>query len=86
MDKLEKNEKTCVEIKHNFFCDNCEKSLGSTVECEDGYYPELGEFESSFHLPDGWYKVNAHFCDKCREEFVESLKTKLINMGFKKDN
>ena len=48
MDKLEKIEKKCIELKHNFFCDNCGKSLGSTVELEDGYYPELGEFELSF--------------------------------------
>lgn len=85
MDKLEKVEKKCIELKHNFFCDNCGKELGSTVELEDGYYPELGEFELSFNL-DGWYKVKAHFCDQCRKEFIESLKTQLINMGFKKDN
>jgi len=41
MDKLEKIEKKCIELKHNIFCDNCGKSLGSTVELEDGYYPKL---------------------------------------------
>lgn len=86
MEKQEKIEKKCIEIKHNFFCDNCEEYLGSTVEYEDGYYPELGEFNLSFNLPDGWYKAKGHFCNKCKEEFIESLKTKLVNMGFQKDN
>lgn len=84
MDKLEKIEKKCIELKHNFFCDNCRKSLGSTVELEDGYYPELGRFELFFDLPNGRYELKRHFCDKCKEESIELLRTNLLNMGFKK--
>lgn len=84
MDKLEKIEKTCIETKHSFYCDKCEKFLGDAVECEDGYYPKFGRLELFFNLPDGRYEVKCHFCDKCKEEFIELLRTNLLNMGFKK--
>lgn len=84
MEKVKEIENTYIELEHLFFCDSCGKSLGSVVEYPDGYYPKFGEFKLSFRLPDGWYKVEKNFCDKCREEFIESLRTKLINVGFEK--
>lgn len=70
--------------EHDFYCDKCNKHLGKSVECDDGYYKKLGEFELDFLVGD-WYKIKKHFCDDCRIEFINNLIKTLTKMGFMKD-
>ena len=85
MEKIEKVIRKREEYNHRFYCDNCDKYLGVTEEYDDGYYPKLGEFELSFYLPDGWYKVEKCFCEECRKNYLEKLINNLKELGFKKD-
>ena len=48
---MEKIETTIQEIenyKHHFYCDECNKYLGTTEEYDHCYYDELGELELKF--------------------------------------
>ena len=73
------------ENKHQFYCDNCNKYLGETQEYEDGYYPKIGEFELSFYLPDGWYKVEKCLCEECKNNYIDKLRDVLKSIGFEAD-
>lgn len=39
-----------VRATYHFYCDSCNKYLGFTHECDDGWFPNLGEFELKFLL------------------------------------
>lgn len=80
---------SCKEIKkihitHHFFCDKCGEHLGDVEEYDDGYYPELNEFELKIFI-DEEYGIHQHLCDKCRDEFVNEIQNFLISKGFKKE-
>ena len=85
---MEKIETTIQEIenyKHHFYCDECNKYLGTTEEYDDCYYDELGELELKFYLPDGWYKVKKCFCEECKEKYLSRFQIILNELGFEKD-
>ena len=84
MEKLEVDTRTTEDVIHHFYCDSCNKYLGKTVEYDDGWYPELGEFELSFYISDDWYGINKCFCDECREKFLNKMVFTLTELGFKK--
>ena len=84
MEKLETRPCTREETTHHFYCDDCNKYLGKTEEYDDGYYPELGEFELKFYLPSGWYKVNKCLCDECRQKFLQKVEKTLVELSFEK--
>lgn len=83
MDIKKTVERTYLTSEHDFFCDKCNKHLGSSTEYEDGYYEELGEFKLQLYVSN-WYSLHKHFCDDCRKEFVNNLIKVLTDMGFKK--
>lgn len=72
--------------KHNFYCDSCNKYLGSSEELNDGYYNELGRFSLRFCVDQKWYEAKRCFCDKCKTNFLNMVKENLKNIGFKEDN
>ena len=83
---MEKTKEIVREIKkyeHSFYCDECGKHLGTSIEYDDGWYQDFGEFEIKIYI-NGWYHIKKCLCDKCRYEFVEKLKTDLYKLGFKK--
>ena len=85
---MEKIETTIQEIenyKHHFYCDECNKYLGTTEEYDDGYYDELGELELKFYLLDGWYKVKKCFCEECKKKYLSRFQIILNELGFEKD-
>ena len=61
------------ETTHKFYCDDCNKYLGETHEYNDGWYPNLGEFELKFYLSDDWYFINKCLCDDTDGIVVFSL-------------
>lgn len=85
MEKTEKEIRTVVRYKHHFYCDSCNKYLGTTEEYEDGHYPELGEFELRFYVKDEWYRIEKHFCDDCKNNFISIVKSTLKDLGFEEN-
>lgn len=84
MEKLETRTCTREETTHHFYCDDCNKYLGKTEEYDDGWYPEIGEFELKFYLHSGWYEVNKCLCDECRQKFLQKVEKTLVKLGFEK--
>ena len=85
MEMIETETKTIEKNIHHFYCDTCNKYLGSTEEYEDGYYDEIGECEISFYLDNEWYKLNKYLCDYCRSKLISDIKTFLEETGFNKN-
>lgn len=85
MEKSEQFTTTTIVTYHHFYCDECGNYLGKVSEYDDGWYPEIGELEIKFHLPQGWYKIEKHFCDKCRSKFLSMLETTLVDIGFERE-
>lgn len=83
MQKIETIKVKRDQVKHQFYCDHCNIYLGETIEYDDGYYPELGEFELSFHTPSGWYRINKCLCDTCRNKLLTEIENTLVSLGFK---
>ncbi len=80
-----------IEVKKNitineieFYCDDCGKFLGETEECDDGYYEEIGKFVVKFNF-GGWYKLEKHLCDACKEKEIAQIEKTLNELGFVKD-
>ena len=82
MDKVETINKTKVVTKHNFYCDSCNKYLGSSEELDDGYYAELGAFHKEYYIDNDWYVLNKNFCEKCKADYLHKIKSNLCNLGF----
>ena len=83
MDKLEVKTKTITSNVHSFYCDECGEFLGSTEEYEDGYYHDLGKFYLNYFVPEhGWYEVNKHFCNKCKEKYLKQIIDNFVKLGF----
>lgn len=81
---MEKTIKKIVEVEdivHEFYCDECNKYLGTSYECDDGWYNRIGEFELKLYV-NGWLCVNKCLCDKCKYEFVEKIRKSLFDIGF----
>jgi hypothetical protein len=84
---MEKTIKEIVQVErasHEFYCDECNKYLGTSEEYEDGWYQELGKFEQKIYI-DKWYRFKKCLCDNCQKSFIENLKVVLKNIGFEKD-
>lgn len=86
MDKIETQTKTIEQRYHNFYCDVCGKYLGTSAECEDGWYQTLGGFGLKWHTPAGWYYTEKCLCDECREKYLSEVYAGLEQLGFKKEN
>lgn len=82
---MENTEKIIKEsYKHSFYCDKCNKYLGTSEEYDDGWYQKFGEFSLAFYVEDEWYEIYKCLCDYCKDEFVDNLKSVLKNIGFEK--
>ena len=84
MEKTREVIKSLKNIEHSFYCDECEKHIGTSIEYDDGWYQEFGEFKVKIYI-DGWYRLKKCLCDNCRYEFVEKLKKDLYNLEFVKE-
>ena len=83
MEKATTETITTTKTTHHFYCDHCNIHLGSSKEYNDGYYEEFGEFELKMYTPRGWYSLDKHLCDECREEFLNEFYNTLETIGFK---
>lgn len=85
MEKIETNIIEVKEITHHFYCDECGDHLGSSDECDDGYYQRFGEFELKCYTPRGWYRLKKCLCPSCAQERVDTFCNTLEAMGFERD-
>ena len=69
------------ETRHEFYCDECDQYLGTSYECDDGWYDDIGKFELKLNV-SGWLRVRKCLCTKCRYEFINKLRTNLFDFGF----
>lgn len=84
MEKIKEITKEIKGIQHSFYCDECNKYLGTSEEHEDGWYATYGDFGLKCYV-DGWYRIEKCLCDDCRNKFVNNFRMTLENLGFKKD-
>ncbi len=83
MEKIKKLEVITERIEHHFWCDECGEYMGVTEEYDDGYYPEIGEFEVAFNLK-GWYECKRNLCTSCEKKFTNKIRDALLDLGFSK--
>lgn len=85
MEEVKTREIKTQEVKHIFYCDNCKKELGYSIEGEDGYYEEYGRYEQSFFLyGSSWYKLHLNLCEDCKKSKAEQIANALLKLGFTK--
>lgn len=85
MEKTRITHEIIEHIEHDFYCDECNKFLGTSRELHDGYYSELGHYERQFYL-NGWYKIDTTLCEECSEKKTNQIVKALTELGFKKEN
>lgn len=66
---------------HEFYCDKCNKLIGSTFEHENGYYEKLGAVNIQFELHMR-YKFNKTLCEYCYKQLIWKLDDTFLNLGF----
>lgn len=85
MEKTEIQIVNTEKITHKFYCDNCKKFLGESIEFDDGYHKRYGEYEENVHLSSGWYKLKKNLCDDCKSKLQENIVKTIKQLGFVKD-
>lgn len=82
---MENISEEIIKVKntfHTFYCDGCNECLGTSMEHEDGWYKEIGEFKLELNV-DGWMRIKKHFCPKCQDKFINKIRQNLLDIGFK---
>lgn len=82
MTKTKKIKSTTNVVE--FYCDNCKKFLGESEEFDDGYVPELGEYEQEIFINNDWYRIEKNLCDECKQKLTKDIIDSLKKLGFKK--
>ena len=83
METLRTESKT-IEIKyHDFYCNECERLVGTSIEHTNGAYDLLGAYEANVVTPDGTFRYyNQCLCETCREKFPVKVAEALKGIGF----
>lgn len=83
MEETEIKEIVTEECTHIFYCDNCNKKLGESIELDDGYYEEFGVYRQSFNIKNlGSYKMNLNLCDECKKIYDKKIVDAITAIGF----
>lgn len=85
MEKITSKEVKSILNTHNFYCDMCEKHLGSTEEYDDGYYATIGDYDLNFNVNSEWYNLHCNLCFECRAKKRQEIIDTLLSMGFVKE-
>jgi hypothetical protein len=82
MDKIITKEIQVEKVYHNFYCDHCDKFLGTRIESDDGYYREPDGSSVRICMPfDSSKQFLGLLCDDCMKEFKDKLDTILTNIA-----
>lgn len=86
MEKEHKHEITVTKTTHEFFCDECGKSLGISEEYSDGYWHSIGKVGPiNCHLSDLGFMITYpahHYCHDCRKKVRNRMIKQLKDIGF----
>lgn len=85
MEKVTSKEVKSILNTHNFYCDMCEKHLGSTKEYDDGYYATIGDYDLEFNVNSEWYSLHRNLCIDCRAKMTQKIIDVLSSIGFVKE-
>ena len=79
-----RTEETTIEVKyHDFYCNECNCLVGTSLEHTNGAYDLLGIYEVNVLTPDGIFKYyNQCLCETCREGFPSKVSEALKAIGF----
>ena len=82
--ELLRTEHRTIEIKyHDFYCNECDGLVGTSIEHTNGAYDFLGAYEANVFTPDGTFKYyNQCLCEICREKFPTKVAEALKAIGF----
>ena len=72
-------------IKHEFFCDKCNKHIMTSEEWPDGYYETPKDLERIRLEEYGWFKNNMELCDECHKGIVLQIKSELEKLGYEEE-
>lgn len=88
MDRVKKEVRTHIAQCHSFFCDECGKFLGESVEFADGYYEKFGQVpRPKMPLEDRilgmrFKPAQTCLCDDCLAKKQDDVRKALIACGF----
>ena len=72
---------------HEFYCDDCNKYLGKSIEYDDGWFETYGEYEQHFYVNGyGWCKLKKTLCDECKDKMNTKILLALKDIGFMAEN
>lgn len=83
MEQVKTKPRYYEKREHNFYCDGCGKYLGQSLEYDDGWYEELGKFESQCFIDSGYYILHKHLCKKCEGKLSLEIEENLRRLCFK---
>lgn len=90
--KVETKEIVRKRRVFHYFCDWCNKDLGSSEEYEDGYIPDPSTvYDANDYLKimvgDNWYKSNCTcLCQDCLEKYLAQIEDALNKLVIVKEN
>ena len=84
-DKIETEKVERIITKHKIYCDNCDKLLSETYECEDGWYPNQFKREIYYSIKGDRYVLIEDLCDECYDVLLTTVKESLESLGFRKE-
>lgn len=84
MIKTKRIKKTIESVTYGFYCDKCEKYLGESEKCSDGYFLSKGAFDINLYIPPlgRRYEIHKYVCDECKNKLIESLRRGFKELGF----
>ena len=82
MEKVSEKEVIIKNRIHGYYCDECDKFLGSQeqtegIEFTDHYYKRL-----KVRACNSWWKLEGHFCEDCMELKTKKIAECLSSLGF----
>lgn len=80
MERIKKIKTT--KKMYEYYCDNCGKLIGTSLEYDDGWVEPLGEFVQKVYI-GSWYELKKCLCDACARKEKEKIITTIQSLGFK---
>ena len=86
MEKIRREDYKLTRTIHEFYCDDCKSKIGESLEYDDGYYNQMGEYKQSICLGSSvWYKLHLCLCDQCSTLRTQNIISTLKELGFEEN-
>jgi uncharacterized protein YlaI len=82
MVKISEEEVVRTKRTHTFYCDSCQKELGSSTEYDDGYVEEKGSYDFNTRVDShGWVGIHGYLCEECKKKVDDDIAHMLEDIG-----